>query len=84
MHTEKAGLKKPSLEEISARPKGIHGRTPVWDTDLDLSIVIPCLNEVETIATCIKKAQQALVKLSSLITEVPTALEISRLCLEYA
>src|SRR5882762_10355162 len=28
--------------------------------DLELSIVIPCLNEAETLATCIKKAQQSL------------------------
>jgi len=28
--------------------------------DLELSIVMPCLNEAETLATCIKKAQQSL------------------------
>ncbi len=28
--------------------------------DVELTVLMPCLNEVETIATCIKKAQQAL------------------------
>src|SRR2546430_16685167 len=28
--------------------------------DVELSIVMPCLNEAETLATCIKKAQWAL------------------------
>ena len=30
------------------------------DRELELSIVMPCLNEAETLATCINKAQQSL------------------------
>jgi glycosyltransferase involved in cell wall biosynthesis len=32
----------------------------VPDTDIELSILMPCLNEAETLATCIRKAQKAL------------------------
>lgn len=31
--------------------------------ELELSIVMPCLNEAETLATCIVKAQRSLVEL---------------------
>ena len=31
-------------------------------TQIELSIVMPCLNEVETLATCIRKAQEAIAK----------------------
>ena len=31
-------------------------------TQIELSVVMPCLNEVETLATCIRKAQEAIAK----------------------
>src|SRR5215471_2721373 len=35
--------------------------TPLHDTTaLELSVVMPCLNEADTLATCIEKAQRAL------------------------
>jgi glycosyltransferase involved in cell wall biosynthesis len=34
--------------------------TPEHDAELQLSIVMPCLNEADTIAICIQKAQEAL------------------------
>jgi glycosyltransferase involved in cell wall biosynthesis len=34
--------------------------TPAPETDIELSIVMPCLNEAETLAICIKKALQFL------------------------
>src|SRR5258708_38043400 len=34
------------------------------DGELELSIVMPCLNEAETLATCIRKAQSSLKKLN--------------------
>ena len=33
---------------------------PVEASSLELSIVMPCLNEADTLATCIQKAQRAL------------------------
>ena len=33
---------------------------PATSTDPELSIVMPCLNEADTLATCIEKAQRAL------------------------
>jgi glycosyl transferase family 2 len=51
---------------IIPTPRGPSGRTleilrPVTeDSGLELSIVMPCLNEAETLATCITKAQQSL------------------------
>ena len=34
-------------------------KPPICD-DLELSVVIPCLNEAETLAACIEKAQRAM------------------------
>jgi cellulose synthase/poly-beta-1,6-N-acetylglucosamine synthase-like glycosyltransferase len=34
--------------------------SPFEASSLEVSIVMPCLNEAETLATCIEKAQQAL------------------------
>src|SRR5437588_5158247 len=34
--------------------------SPVEQTMLDVSVVIPCLDEAETIAVCVRKAQQAM------------------------
>jgi glycosyltransferase involved in cell wall biosynthesis len=34
--------------------------TSTGDTEIELSIVIPCLNEAETLGTCIKKAQSSI------------------------
>ena len=46
---------------VAQRPrKQAEHETP---TALELSIVMPCLNEVETLATCIHKAQRAIAKL---------------------
>ncbi|MFQ5526412.1 MAG: glycosyltransferase family 2 protein [Thermoanaerobaculia bacterium] len=44
---------------LSAR----HGQPPEenpHESDLELSVVIPCLNEAETVGTCIRKAQRAM------------------------
>ena len=46
---------------VAQRPrKQAEHKTP---TALELSVVMPCLNEVETLATCIHKAQRAIAKL---------------------
>ena len=34
--------------------------TPGFDSDVEFSIVMPCLNEAETLATCIQKAKRSL------------------------
>ena len=34
--------------------------TPITSCTLEVSVVMPCLNEADTLATCIVKAQQAL------------------------
>jgi glycosyltransferase involved in cell wall biosynthesis len=44
----------------TAQLKNGSSARPVPETDLEVSIVMPCLNESETLATCIRKAQQAL------------------------
>lgn len=36
--------------------------SPITDKDLELSIVLPCLNEALTLGTCIQKAQAAMLK----------------------
>jgi hypothetical protein len=58
------------LAPDSAKADPLGGRPSVEGTpgqdrdgDIELSVVMPCLNEAETLATCIKKAQQALHKL---------------------
>jgi len=45
---------------VAQRPRNHTEDTP--QTTVELSIVMPCLNEVETVATCIRKAQQAIAK----------------------
>ena len=46
---------------VAQRPRRqIERGTP---TALELSIVMPCLNEVETLATCVRKAQRAIERL---------------------
>ena len=47
-------MKTPALPTAPASPSG-----PL-DENLELSIVMPCLNEAETLATCIRKAQSFL------------------------
>ncbi len=36
------------------------GITPETDASVELSVVMPCLNEADTLATCIEKAQRAM------------------------
>ena len=46
---------------MSARPyPAEETEAPRGETDLELSVVMPCLNEADTLATCIDKAQRAL------------------------
>ncbi len=47
-----------ALEKTSSQGSVELPRTP--ETDLELSIVMPCLNESRTLATCIRKAQIAM------------------------
>ncbi len=37
-----------------------YGDVPLAQAEIELSVVMPCLNEAETLATCITKAQQAM------------------------
>ena len=41
-------------------PKGISGD----NAEVEVSVVMPCLNEAETLATCIEKAQASLRELN--------------------
>jgi glycosyltransferase involved in cell wall biosynthesis len=43
---------------VAQRPRKHAERRP--ETAVELSIVMPCLNEVETLATCIRKAREAI------------------------
>jgi glycosyltransferase involved in cell wall biosynthesis len=45
---------------IAQRPKQVRDASP--PTTIELSIVMPCLNEAETLAACIQKAQRAIEK----------------------
>ena len=45
-------------EEISTSPAGA----------FDLTVVLPCLNEAETLAICIKKAQTSMAQLGLAVT----------------
>ncbi len=47
---------------VAQRPRKQADR-PAPPTTVELSIVMPCLNEVETLATCIRKAQRAISRL---------------------
>jgi glycosyltransferase involved in cell wall biosynthesis len=40
--------------------ESIHSEVLIQETETELSVLMPCLNEAETLATCIKKAQKAL------------------------
>jgi glycosyltransferase involved in cell wall biosynthesis len=40
--------------------ESIHARVLIQGTETELSILMPCLNEAETLPTCIQKAQNAL------------------------
>ena len=46
-----------SQEPSELFPTALLDKTAVASSDLELSIVMPCLNEAETIGTCIQKAQ---------------------------
>jgi len=46
----------PSVSDVSSRPRMTSTSTGAFE----LSIVMPCLNEADTLATCIGKAQRAL------------------------
>lgn len=46
------------FEQILSRPARNQGQTP--KTPPELSVVIPCLNEADTLASCIAKAQRAI------------------------
>ena len=45
---------------VAQRPRRQAEHNP--STEVEVSIVMPCLNEAETLATCIRKAQQAIEK----------------------
>jgi len=45
---------------VAQRSRSHHQAKPA--TAVEVSIVMPCLNEVETLATCIRKAQEAIAK----------------------
>jgi glycosyltransferase involved in cell wall biosynthesis len=45
---------------VAQRSRSHHQAKPA--TAVEVSIVMPCLNEVETLATCIRKAQEAITK----------------------
>jgi glycosyltransferase involved in cell wall biosynthesis len=48
------------LEVLDTETQSLAVEIQVDEDKLELSILMPCLNEAETIATCIKKAQKAL------------------------
>jgi hypothetical protein len=46
------------LEDHKYKPSDVHGATPPQSIQaLELTIVMPCLNEAETLAVCIRKAR---------------------------
>lgn len=49
-----------SLEVLGTETQSFAVEIQVDEDRLELSILMPCLNEAETIATCVKKAQKAL------------------------
>ncbi len=53
----------PFLLETTPESENVLQLTPATDASpLELSIVMPCLNEAETLSTCIKKARSWLLK----------------------
>jgi glycosyltransferase involved in cell wall biosynthesis len=48
------------MQGESQPSKTTTGKTPEDDGDVEFSIVMPCLNEAETLAICIQKAQRSL------------------------
>ena len=52
------------LQVLDTETKSLAIEIQVEADRLELSILMPCLNEAETLATCIKKAQQALLDLN--------------------
>ncbi len=68
-HTEKPSLgtsnTSNSVRSTAAIESGLHQLSSLVESNLDqevieLSIVMPCLNEADTLATCIKKCQQVI------------------------
>ena len=48
------------MQAEALRSKTTANMTPDFDGDVEFSIVMPCLNEAETLAVCIQKAQRSL------------------------
>jgi glycosyltransferase involved in cell wall biosynthesis len=48
------------MQAEALRSKTKTNMTPDFDGDVEFSIVMPCLNEAETLAVCIQKAQRSL------------------------
>ena len=48
------------MQGEAQRSKPTTGKTAEDDGAVEFSIVMPCLNEAETLATCIQKAQRSL------------------------
>jgi len=43
-----------------AETQSVAANVPAQEPEIELSVLMPCLNEAETLATCIRKAQKAL------------------------
>lgn len=54
----------PAAEMMVPQTETTFPQTPVEENTTELSILMPCLNEAETLATCILKAQQSLCDLN--------------------
>lgn len=50
---------RPHVSEVANSPQR-HNADDASEADIELSVVIPCLNEADTIAECIEKAQRAI------------------------
>jgi hypothetical protein len=57
-----ASLTRPAdlLSAATAHPDQVERKAPVELPELELSVVMPCLNEADTIATCVRKALKAI------------------------
>src|ERR1041384_2866075 len=51
---------RPSTLERNALPGHLERAAAVGDNDVEVSVVMPCLNESDTLAACIRTAQSAL------------------------
>jgi hypothetical protein len=56
------GLPEAGKPVAGVEPPDLTGSPPASSSNCELSIVLPCLNEAETLATCIEKAQAYLAR----------------------